>query len=151
VNRFECSTCGEAYEVDDSLGGKAIRCRNCHEWARLPKAKGEAPPPPPPRRRPPREPWFYPFLEQATVVSIALGGIACLPGFTLVATKARGAEGAVAAVVALFIFGLAFVSVLVSAALVFVVVDAGRSLRRLAHRMDPSREGFPRPSPRGPN
>src|SRR5579875_547765 len=33
---YRCVQCGETYELDDDLAGRAIRCRECHELNRVP-------------------------------------------------------------------------------------------------------------------
>lgn len=37
---FRCLECAETYEVDNAMSGKAIRCRECHAWNRVPMAVG---------------------------------------------------------------------------------------------------------------
>ena len=41
---FTCSQCGHSYDVDDTLAGKTIRCRNCKHLVRLPRGARTEPP-----------------------------------------------------------------------------------------------------------
>ena len=70
---FFCDQCGESYEVENALAGKAVRCRNCNDLGRVPQAKTlpkkEAAPIPTSQKltlptiptQP--EPWYYRFLD----------------------------------------------------------------------------------------
>ena len=39
---FVCDQCGESYQVENALAGKAVRCRNCNDLGRVPQAKEAA-------------------------------------------------------------------------------------------------------------
>jgi hypothetical protein len=123
--------CQASYDVAETLAGKAIRCRQCGEWGRVPSPKVAPPPPSPPappgpRPTPPsgREPWYYDFLERYAFVTLALGAVASVPIF-MAATGPGGWSA--------FLVGLAGVFVFLSGcftcAFLLLLVDMGRSLR----------------------
>ncbi len=88
--QYLCSQCGDAYEVESELAGKAIRCRGCSELGRV-----EVPAPPKlPRIRATvpaptsvtassgvtsrTEPMCYRFLEGYARLSVVLGPVLCV-------------------------------------------------------------------------
>jgi hypothetical protein len=78
---FECSMCQASYGVAVELAGQAIRCRECGEWGRVPRAAPAPSPPqappapvrPQPARTAKREPWFYDLTEGYAYVNLAFG------------------------------------------------------------------------------
>jgi predicted Zn finger-like uncharacterized protein len=138
---FECPHCGERYEVDDALAGKTIRCRGCEDFARVlaPEPSAQPDPLPAPTLARPAdefEPWYYRYIvkyaEWGAVAGLVIAGLllVVLPGYGAL----RGAD--TGTIVLLFVGGLAaalvcVLSGLFASAFLLLVVDIGRSLRRM--------------------
>lgn len=145
---FTCSQCGEAYDVDDDLAGKAIRCRVCRELGRVgaadevdelqdvdePKTQpgGAAEAEAGPGRL---EPWFYRFAAGYAGAGMCAGVLAAACSALGIATLAvldrRHEPAAVAVIVLASLAGFVAVAggLVFAAAATLLLVDAGRSLR----------------------
>jgi hypothetical protein len=141
---FRCPHCGDTYDVDDELSDKVIRCRTCNEFVRVP-APPPPPPPPPqapppaPAKKRPQEPWPYPFIEGIAALAEALSALFCLLCFIGVVVGTFLAGTVVGFFVLLFVgllvAGSGVLSLLLTAAVLLLFVDMGRSLRQIRARV----------------
>jgi DNA-directed RNA polymerase subunit RPC12/RpoP len=145
---FDCSMCHARYDVEDELAGQAIRCRECGEWGRVPRRPTAVSSPPPPPRAPARpqpartvkrEPWCFDFAEGYAFVTLALAAVAA--ALLLVVAVVAGGKDAWAGLLVAAGGVVVFMSGCFACALLFVLVDVGRSLRMSRPKRRKARRG----------
>jgi hypothetical protein len=132
--KFECQTCNVCYDVEDSLTGKVLRCRGCAELVRVlaPKARVRpAPPPAPVQPSGDDQAWYYGFLETYAIVLVFAGILAGFLVLVLATGYGLTEGGALVALVGLVGGVLIALSGVLAYAVLLLLVDIGRSLRKM--------------------
>jgi hypothetical protein len=143
---FKCGECGESFEVDESLAGKAIRCRECDQYGKVPlpeimRPRPPAPlpaPPPPPvlpqpvSRKVPGEPWYFRAFEWLAWAFAVLAEIGFLRDFFRRHEVSRELGRSEDDAILWWLIYTAVLAFFLTACLVFL--DVARSLRKLREK-----------------
>ena len=129
---FTCPGCGNHATPPDHFVGQRVRCKLCGESAVIPEATASVKLEIPAIAPEDCEPWYYLFLERYGLL-VAVGGGLQFGGVLLWALELSSRESSAAALSyaypILYSLGLLLASLLVCA-LILLVIDCARSLRR---------------------